>query len=142
MRMLRLFFPGFGEFQAPPIGWNMNYSMLSRLQWIHKYSCNDAEEDGEKKIILVRVDMDLVSSTFLDRAPSRQSARFLDRGRQIVGLLWSADFPPRRQHLFPPRLLSKNEASMCRPLCEVGGGVDDLHCSATHSQGVLKPGNS
>ena len=35
MRMLRLFFSVFGEFQAPPICWNMNYSVLSRLQWIH-----------------------------------------------------------------------------------------------------------
>ena len=26
---------------------------------------------------------------------------------------------------------------MCRPLREVGGGVSDLHCSATHSRGVL-----
>ena len=30
---------------------------------------------------------------------------------------------------------------MCRPLREVGGGVDDMHCCATHSRGVLKPGN-
>ena len=34
MRMLRLFFSIFGEFQVPPI-WDMNYSVLSRLQWIH-----------------------------------------------------------------------------------------------------------
>ena len=60
----------------------------------------------------------------------------LDRGRQIGGLFWSADFPPRREHLFPPHLLSENEASMCRPLREVGRGVSDLHCCATHSQGV------
>ena len=69
-------------------------------------------------------------------------AAVLDRGRQIGGLFWSADFPPQRVHLFPPRLLSKNEAAMCQCLREVGGGVDDLYCSATHSRGVLKPGNS
>ena len=60
MHMLRHFFSVFGEFQAPPIGWNMNYSMLSHLQWFYlerKYSWNDAEEDGEKKIVLVHVDM-------------------------------------------------------------------------------------
>ena len=26
---------------------------------------------------------------------------------------------------------------MCLPLCEMGGGVDDVHCCATHSGGVL-----
>ena len=26
---------------------------------------------------------------------------------------------------------------MCRQLREMGGGVDDLHCCATHSWGVL-----
>ena len=31
---------------------------------------------------------------------------------------------------------------MCRPLREVGTGVNDLHCSATHSRGVFKPGNT
>ena len=54
----------------------------------------------------------------------------LDRGWQIGGLFWSVNFPPRRVHLFPPRLLSKNKASMCRPLHEVGGGVDD--CEKLH----------
>ena len=34
MHMLRRFFSVFGEFQAPPIGWNMNYSVLSHSQWI------------------------------------------------------------------------------------------------------------
>ena len=58
------------------------------------------------------------------------------------GLYWSADLPPPRVHLFPPRLLSENEAAMCQPLLEVGGGVNDLHCCATHSQGVLKLRNS
>ena len=58
--MLRLFFAVFGEFQAPPIGWNMTYSVLSHLQWI----CSDAyiletmpRKTGEKeKKVLVRVD--------------------------------------------------------------------------------------
>ena len=58
----------------------------------------------------------------------------LDRGWQIGGLFWSANFPPP--------LLSKSELSMCRPLCEMGGGVDDMHCYAGHRRGVLKPGNS
>ena len=66
----------------------------------------------------------------------------LDRGRQIGSLSWSADFPPRRVHLFPPRLPSKNEAEMCQAMREVGGGVNDLHCYATHNQGVLKPTKS
>ena len=35
MCMLHLMFSVFGEFQAPPIGWNINYSILSCLQWIH-----------------------------------------------------------------------------------------------------------
>ena len=50
--MLCLIFSIFGEFQAPPIGWNMNYSMFSRLEWIcfgRKYSWNDAKEDRGKK---------------------------------------------------------------------------------------------
>ena len=34
MHMLRLFFSVSGEFQAPPTGWNMNYSVLSCFQWI------------------------------------------------------------------------------------------------------------
>ena len=33
-RMLRLFYFVLGEFQAPPIGWRMNYSVLRRFQWI------------------------------------------------------------------------------------------------------------
>ena len=56
----------------------------------------------------------------------------LDRGRFL-----SANFPPWRVHLVPPSLLSKNEAAMCWPLCEMCGGVDDLHCCVTHSRGVL-----
>ena len=82
-----------------------------------------------------------IQSTKLPICPSIWSA-VLDRGRQIGGLFWPADFPPRREHLFPPHLLSKNQAEMCRPLREVGGGVNDLHCCAIHSRGVLKPGNS
>ena len=31
---------------------------------------------------------------------------------------------------------------MCRQLREMRKGVDDVHCCATHSRGVLKPGNS
>ena len=66
----------------------------------------------------------------------------LDRGLQIAGLSWSDDLPPRRVRIFSPRLLSKSEPSMCRPLHKMGGGVNDLHCYATHSRGVLKPRNS
>ena len=57
----------------------------------------------------------------------------LDRGQQTGGLFWSADFPPRMVHLFPPRLLSKNEAEMRRPRREMGVGVNDLHCCVTHN---------
>ena len=35
--------------------------------------------------------------------------------KQIGGLFWSSDLPSRRVHLFPPRLLSKNEAAICGP---------------------------
>ena len=34
MHMLHLFLSVSGDFQAQPIGWNMNYSALSRFQWI------------------------------------------------------------------------------------------------------------
>ena len=70
------------------------------------------------------------------------AARFmvLDRGRQIGGLFWSTHLPPRKVYLFPLRLLSKSQA--CRPLREMGGGVNDLHCCVTHSWGVLKARNS
>ena len=54
-----------------------------------------------------------------------------------VLVLW-----PWRVHFSPPPLLSKSEPSMCRQLRGMGGGVNDLHCCATHSRGVLKPGNS
>ena len=43
-----LLFSVFSEFQAPPIGWNMNYRVSSHLKWIH-LDANDAEEDGGKK---------------------------------------------------------------------------------------------
>ena len=66
----------------------------------------------------------------------------IDRRRQTGGLIWSTDFLPRRLHLFPPRLLSKNKMSVCRPLHEMGRRVNHLHCCVTHSRGVLKPGNS
>ena len=60
-----------------------------------------------------------------------------------VHSIWFIILPPQKVLLlFPPPFLWKSEMSMFRPLCEVGGGVDDLHCCATHSRGVLKPGNS
>ena len=37
---------------------------------------------------------------------------------------------------------AKSEASMCRPVSEMDGGVDDRHCCVTHSRGVSKPSNS
>ena len=58
------------------------------------------------------------------------------------GLFCYGNLTPRRVRLFPPPLLCKSEPSMCRPLHEMGGGVDDLHCRVTHSRGVLKPGSS
>ena len=66
----------------------------------------------------------------------------LDRRRYIGGMFWSANLTPGREHFFPLPLLCKSEPSMCQHLCEVGGGVNDLHCCATHSRGVLKPRNS
>ena len=59
-----------------------------------------------------------------------------------LGLLWSTNLTPQRIRLFPPPFLCKSETSMCRQLREMGGGVDDVHRCATHSRGVLKPGNS
>ena len=47
------FFSIFGTFQAPPIGWNMNYSVLSRLQWIRsdtKILETMPRKTGEKKV--------------------------------------------------------------------------------------------
>ena len=48
------------EFQAPPIGWNINYSVLSRFQWI-RLDANILEtmprKTEEEKIILVCVNM-------------------------------------------------------------------------------------
>ena len=35
MRMLSVFFSVFGECQAPPVGWNMNCSVVGRCQSIH-----------------------------------------------------------------------------------------------------------
>ena len=35
MCMRRLFFSVFDEFEAPPVGWSMNYNVLRLLQWIH-----------------------------------------------------------------------------------------------------------
>ena len=59
MRMLRLFFPTFGEFQAPPRGMEcelQRFESFSVDPCGHGYSCNDAGEDGEKNIVLVCVD--------------------------------------------------------------------------------------
>ena len=57
MRMLRLLFSVFVEFQAPPVGWNMNYSVLSRFQWI-RLDTNILEKmprkTGGKKTVLAR----------------------------------------------------------------------------------------
>ena len=71
-------------------------------------------------------------------------ARSADLGgkRWIRCLFWYANWPPRSVHFFPTPRRSKSETSTCRYLREMGGGVDDLHCCATHSWGVLKPGNS
>ena len=52
MRMLRLFFSIFGEFQAPPIGLEyelQRFESFSVDPFGCKYSWNDAEEDGGKK---------------------------------------------------------------------------------------------
>ena len=67
---------------------------------------------------------------------------YLDRKWYIGSLFWSANMTLRRVHFLPPPLLSKSKSSMCRQLREVGRGVDDMHCCATHSRGVLKPRNS
>ena len=59
MRMLRLFYHVFGECQAPPIGLDYAlqcFRLFSVDPYGRKYSWNDAEEDGGKKIIFVRVD--------------------------------------------------------------------------------------
>ena len=66
MRMLSHFFCVFGEFQAPPIGWNMIYMHVESFTmdlFGCKYSWNDAEEDEETKMVLVRVDMTWVVRT-------------------------------------------------------------------------------
>ena len=59
MHMLRLLFSVFGEFQAPPIPWNMNYSVLGRFQWIDM-DANILEimprQTEAKKISFVHVD--------------------------------------------------------------------------------------
>ena len=65
MHTLSLLFSVF-ECQAPPIGWNMNYSVFGRFQWI----CLDAtilemmpDKTEEKKIVCFRVDGPLASVT-------------------------------------------------------------------------------
>ena len=58
-RMLCLFFSFFGEFQAPPRGLEyelQHFESFSVDPCGRKYSWNDAEKEGEKKIIWVRVD--------------------------------------------------------------------------------------
>ena len=108
-------------------------------QWIQRvyFSKHVFCSVNQAKVCRVPFIHHLYHQLFLDRAPSHQFLEFFqrDRGRQIEVLFLSADFLPRRVHLFPSRLLSKNKAAMCRPLREVGGGVDDLHCCATHSRG-------
>ena len=89
------------------------------------------------------------SLAVLDRAPSHQFAHPFGgsvRGYRQRAANWGSvvvrRFSASGVHLFLPLLLSKNEAETCRPLREMGGGVDDLHWCVTHSQGVLKPKNS
>ena len=77
-----------------------------------------------------------------DAILSAATSADLDRRRFTGGLFWSTNLTPWRVRLFQPPLLCIPEPSMFRPLRETGGGVDDLHCCATHSRGVLKPGNS
>ena len=60
MIILHLSFFVSGEFQAPPLG------LLSRLQWIRldtRILETMPRKTGGKKIILVRVDMDLVKQS-------------------------------------------------------------------------------
>ena len=60
MLMLRLFFSVFGKFQAPPIGLEYELKCVESFTmdpFRRKYSWNDAKEDGEKNIVLVRVVM-------------------------------------------------------------------------------------
>ena len=66
IHMLHRFSSVFGEFQAPPIGLEHKLQRFKSFPvdpFGHKYSWNDAEEDGEKRIVLVRVDM--APDTFL-----------------------------------------------------------------------------
>ena len=59
MCMLRLFFSVFGEFQAPPRGLEYELQCFESFSvdlFGRKYSWNNAEEDGGKKIVLVCVD--------------------------------------------------------------------------------------
>ena len=59
MRMRRLVFYVFGQFQAPPIGLEYELQLLSRFQWI-RLDTNILErilrKTEEKKIVLLHVD--------------------------------------------------------------------------------------
>ena len=58
----------------------------------------------------------------------------LDRPQYTGGLFWSANMTPRGVHFLPPPLLCKSKSSMSRQLREMDGGVNDMHCCATHSR--------
>ena len=68
MRMLRLFFSVFGVFQ---VGWNLNYSVLSCLQWIRLdadiLETMQRKTEG-KKIVLVCVDTSVIPA-WISRYP-------------------------------------------------------------------------
>ena len=119
MRMLCLLFSIFGKFWTPPIG--LEYE-LQRFQSFSvdpygcKYSWNNAEEDGRKK------------------------GCFRPCGQPLGLPIWH--LTRRRVHFFQTPLLCKSKPLMCRQLREIGRGVSDGHCCATHSWEVLKPGNS
>ena len=62
---MRRLFSVFGECQAPPIGLEyeqQRFRSFSVDPYGRKYSWNDDEEDGGKKIVLVRVDGPKVSN--------------------------------------------------------------------------------
>ena len=77
--MLLLFFSVFGECEAPPRGWNMNYSIFSRFQWI-RMDANILEmmqrKTEEKNIVFVCVDGPSVSPTTLEHCADQLSPVF------------------------------------------------------------------
>ena len=82
----------------------------------------------------------------VEGSSNSDSGRFYS-GQQVanVSVLFAARSRFRQKAVYWASVLVFSIAvnpSMCRPLCEVGGGVNDLHCCATHSWGGLKPGNS